>query len=282
MLVKILYRQHSEGGLAYKYGFSECCLKRLGLDRDAAVTLRTAHCHREYEIHIPIAGSQTYEYQDRIVRIPVGSLLLIPPGCRHRAVEHEMGSQKLAISFSLAENEGGLILPLLEECRCLPVQDAVMQALFLAECEAQKGSMLAKELTESLVLEVIVSILREVGLHEGTAPVEPDESPVILSMAKGFIKDNIDAAPRPETVALYCHISMRQLSRIFLRYEDVTLFDYIRQERTERIKTLLSDASLSLSMISERMHFANEYYFNTFFKKNYGMTPGAYRKMTAK
>ncbi len=280
--MKILYRQTEESILPARYGFAECCLKHLELERDAAITLHTAHCHGEYEIHIPTAGSQTYEYQEATTRVDVGSLLLIPPGCRHRAVTHEKGSEKLAISFSHAPNGRSVKLPKLQVPICLPVAPTVLSALESACHEAKRGSALSQDLAEQHVLEAIVLLLRPLGLEEGEARPLRTNAPVILSMAKTFIKDNIDAAPSPETVALYCHISPRQLSRIFYRYEELTLFDYIRRERTERIKRLLSDAERSLAAISESMHFANEYYFNRFFKQNYGMTPGAYRKMIAK
>jgi AraC-like DNA-binding protein len=48
------------------------------------------------------------------------------------------------------------------------------------------------------------------------------------------------------------------------------------------IEKLLSDPSLSLRQISEKMEFNNEYHFNSFFKKYAGMTPGAYRKSVVK
>ncbi len=280
--MKILYRQTEEGILPARYGFAECCLKHLELDRDAAVTLHTAHCHGEYEIHIPTVGSQTYEYQEATMRVDVGSLLLIPPGCRHRAVTHEAGSEKLAISFSHAPNGSSLRLPSLQVPMCLPIDPAVLSALERACHEAKRGSEISQALAEHHVLEAIVLLFRPLGLEEGEGHPLRTDAPVILSMAKSFIKDNIEAAPSPESVALYCHISTRQLSRIFLKYEGVTLFDHIRRERTERIKQLLSESERSLTAISETMHFANEYYFNRFFKQNYGMAPGAYRKMMAK
>ena len=43
---------------------------------------------------------------------------------------------------------------------------------------------------------------------------------------------------------------------------------------------VMNESELSLKEISERLNFANEYYFNTFFKKYSGMTPGEYRKMS--
>ena len=62
----------------------------------------------------------------------------------------------------------------------------------------------------------------------------------------------------------------------------MTLGAYIRRERTELIRRMLDEGDLSLSEISEATGFQNEYYFNAFFKKNAGMSPGAYRKTVNK
>ena len=46
------------------------------------------------------------------------------------------------------------------------------------------------------------------------------------------------------------------------------------------MERLISDMTLTLKEISDRMNFNNEYYFNAFFKKHIGMPPGTYKKMT--
>ena len=54
--------------------------------------------------------------------------------------------------------------------------------------------------------------------------------------------------------------------------------DYIKRKRASAIAEMLSGTSLSLKEISRVMNFNNEYYFNSFFKRYCGMTPGDYRK----
>ena len=44
------------------------------------------------------------------------------------------------------------------------------------------------------------------------------------------------------------------------------------------MEKLLQEEGLSLKDIREKMNCSSEYYFNTFFKRYSGMTPGAYRR----
>ena len=43
---------------------------------------------------------------------------------------------------------------------------------------------------------------------------------------------------------------------------------------------MVAKSELTFKQISEAMGFASESYFNAFFKKHVGITPGAYKKMT--
>ena len=101
---------------------------------------------------------------------------------------------------------------------------------------------------------------------------------VRLKLAKQYVEDNVCYAVSVDEVAEHCHIGKKQLTRIFLCEEGCTVAQYVRRARCRRIETLLADPSQTLSAVSEAMHFCNEYYFNTFFKRYAGMTPGAYRR----
>ena len=101
---------------------------------------------------------------------------------------------------------------------------------------------------------------------------------VRLTLAKQYIGDNICNSISVDELADYCHIGKKQLTRIFLCGEGCTAAEYVRRARCLHIEKLLADPSQTLSGISEEMHFCNQYYFNSYFKRYSGMTPGAYRR----
>jgi AraC-like DNA-binding protein len=103
-----------------------------------------------------------------------------------------------------------------------------------------------------------------------------------VSLVKQYVEDNIFRNITVAELATYCYISEKHLERIFLQNTGCTLMEFVRQRKCREIEKLLSDSSLSIKEISKMMNFSNEYYFNSFFKKNAGMPPGAYRKTVLK
>ena len=97
-------------------------------------------------------------------------------------------------------------------------------------------------------------------------------------LAKEYIEDNILRSVSVPEVAAYCCISSKQLTRIFLSEDGICVSEYIRRARCSHIESLLLESRYSLKEISDIMNFSSEYYFNVFFKKHAGMSPGAYRK----
>ncbi len=275
--MKILYKQRNTSSSLTALGISDCCFKSLRLGSDRHLTTLKPHRHSGFEIHFITKGHQIYEINGDLLNIDAGEMLVLPPDVLHRTSDFDVSAEKLALSFSLSADS-----PL------MPVSDIgfsadktppdVLSALLFAEKERQSSAFSAV-LCENRLLEAIILILRILGINEQkNALSEPEPSPV-LTIAKQYISDNIEHSPTLCQAAQYCHISEKQLSRIFMRYEEMTAFDFIRQKRAERARELVSDKSLSLREISERLGFASEYYFNEFFKKNCGLPPGAYRKM---
>lgn len=97
----------------------------------------------------------------------------------------------------------------------------------------------------------------------------------IIQKAKQYISDNKDKLLNCSEVADYCHYNAKYLNRIFTRQ---TLLAYIHHEKIIYAEELLKDESLTLKQVSDALGFANEYYFNRFFKRKNAITPGKYRQ----
>ena len=124
-----------------------------------------------------------------------------------------------------------------------------------------------------------MNFLRLAGLKEsfGAEPHRRETDERFL-LASQYIDDNVRQNVSVAELASYCCISEKQLQRIFEREAGVSVKEYISKKRAIEIEKLLLDPALSLRDVSEKMNFNNEYYFNAFFKKYAGMSPGAYRK----
>ena len=52
-------------------------------------------------------------------------------------------------------------------------------------------------------------------------------------------------------IAEYCHLSEKQLTRLFVQHEEMTPQKYIQRQRIRHIEKLLSDPAYSLRQMSD-------------------------------
>lgn len=69
------------------------------------------------------------------------------------------------------------------------------------------------------------------------------------------------------------------LSRLFSSVEGITIERFITWQRIEKAKELLFYDELSLKEIAYRLNYSSAAYLSTQFKKEIGMTPGAFKKL---
>ncbi|MFW5789411.1 MAG: helix-turn-helix transcriptional regulator, partial [Spirochaetota bacterium] len=67
-------------------------------------------------------------------------------------------------------------------------------------------------------------------------------------------------------------------ARLFRDAYGITPLQYVSSKRVERAKKLLRDTAEPVAAVAERMGFDDVVYFNRFFRKLAGTTPGAFRR----
>ncbi len=115
------------------------------------------------------------------------------------------------------------------------------------------------------IFEVILSLAIAAGLEDDADSGFESECDARLALAKQYIKDNINSPLTCPEVSQYCHLSCKQLSRIFSKNEGMPLMGYIHKIKIEAAEKLISESGLSLKEISSYLGFSSEYYFNAFF-----------------
>ncbi len=126
-------------------------------------------------------------------------------------------------------------------------------------------------------LEELVYLVIEQVMEKFSLRVKGQSSDIRFLQAKKYIMDNPDKFFTCKDVANYCYISAKQLGRLFEKYENMSLFDFIHDRKLKEIKILLLKTSLSQRSISEKLGFSSPIYYNKFFCKKTGMSPGKYR-----
>lgn len=93
-----------------------------------------------------------------------------------------------------------------------------------------------------------------------------------------YINDNLYADTSVSQICSYAGFSQTYLGQKFKSDTGQTIKTYLTISLIEKIKYMLQCTRMSISEISETLHFSSEFYFSHFFKKSAGITPSEYRK----
>lgn len=274
--MKILYKQPDQERFLSGMGIGQCYFKYYTTQRDAQSITRKAHYHTHYELHLTEAGSVRYEAEGKAYTLSSGDFLLLPPGVLHRVIHRSAQASTFSITFRLHNG-----LPAMGSCGFGAASPRIWENIRQIAAESAQAQQLSSQLVAGNIWEILVLLWRLCGMKELPAPKQEGSKDPRLTMARQYISDNIERAPSVSEVAAYCHLSTRQLTRLFADGENISPAVYIQQQRVRHIEKLLQESTLSLRGISEKMNFSSEYYFSTFFKSHAGITPGEYRNMHA-
>lgn len=272
--MKILYRQNESN----RFGIANCYLKYIFVEKDSQSITKKVHHHTAFEVHIVEQGYQIYEMDGRKYRIDPGDYLIIPPLVKHRVVCSAHNTVRFSITFNCIDKE----LPEFTEpayTLCGKLSPPVPDNLNFIREEYKRNQGTSRLLIENRLLETIVLLFRVAGMKEKPGECTDTAIDARVSIAKQYVADNVELNLTITDLAKYSHLSTKHLARLFHKFENISPSDYIKKQRVEHVAALLLDETLSLKDISERMNFNNEYYFNSFVKKNLGVPPGVYRKM---
>ena len=98
-----------------------------------------------------------------------------------------------------------------------------------------------------------------------------------------LVKNYIDKNYHRENLSLQdaadiAHISPQHLSRVFRQELNVTFVDYLTQIRILKAIELISDPTLKIYEVAEKVGYNSQHYFSSAFKKVLGVSPLEYRK----
>ena len=262
-------------------GIGNCHFKLVTPAKDHhSITLR-AHHHTSCEMHIITAGCEYYTVGEDSYTIAPGQLLLIPPNMSHRHLRADPDTRKYSVTFTAFGIVPGAIAEhFYRKVFHTKLPEAALAALQSIDAEADRRREFTDAAMECHIFLFLLALARSTGFHEQTVTDAP-EPDLRVRMAQQYVQDNIDRPITCQELAEYCHLSQKQLSRLFLQFTGKNPAAYIRTQKILRLEHLLAETDLSIKAISDRMHFSSECHFSSFFTKYAGLTPGAYRKMNS-
>lgn len=103
-------------------------------------------------------------------------------------------------------------------------------------------------------------------------------TPIVLLSQKHietyYYKEDLSLQDLADTI----QISPTYLSRLLKNEIGVSFIEYLIQVRVEKAIQIMSDPTVKLYEVAQRVGYSNQHYFSTAFKKVVGLSPAEYRK----
>lgn len=256
-------------------------IQSISMEKKSKVVGAKMHRHFCFECHFVLEGEIAYE--DEYGRNHIaqsGEGVIFAPESPHKVLTASEDLIKTTISF-LPDKKCFLYRELCNlKAFKFVMDDAVccnLNGIFL---ETDRNSVLSPIILKNKVFDIICSVARFAEISEKEYFQQLSDESLKVSIAKQYIEDNKNVFLTCQDVAVQCHFNTKYLNRIFKKETGMTLLTYIHKTKTEEAERLLAETDYSLEKISHMLGFANEYYFNSFFKRCNGMSPGLFREQS--
>ena len=234
------------------------------------------HNHAFFELHVVTNGKLVYGLDEGKIVLEKGQFTIIPPRSRHKVLSHSRDIGKFTLAFEIDEKSPIAQSFSQSSNKALELSESATANFFsvLSLCES-KSPYRSGQLYLSLCL--LLFDISELCHMPHNVQIHKTECDDRVIKAKKYIEDNFDVFFTCEEVALYCRIGEKQLGRLFKKYENISLLEFIHKKKFESIKKLMCESNMSHRQIAETLGFSSAQYYGKFISRMSGMTPAQYK-----
>lgn len=225
-------------------------------------------------------GAATYSYFDSIGEVKKRDLIIlnpqesiqIDPIRKIEWIRVEVTGILFTSSFEVESQRNLFIVT--DESQTLKYY---LDLAILENEEQFRGSEL---IMRKLIECVMVHVLRhhELSIKDSTVQVRHRE----IEKVKKYIRENYSEKVSLDELSEIVNINKYYLIRLFKQQTGLSPIDYLINVRLSQAEKLLTQTSLTISEISDRVGFHSPSHFSKTFKENNHMTPSTYRKKFSK
>lgn len=237
------------------------------------------HNHAFHELHILTKGSLVYSFCDKELTLGENEFTVIPPKTRHKVLVHSNDIRKFTLAFEICEDTDMQRAFSEIASKSTALTDSVKE-LFEQICLLCSVQKAYKSEQSYLMLLSLLFEIAELSGHAKKPPIHQQLCDDRVFKAKKYIEDNFDIFFSCAEVASYCRISEKQLGRLFVRYEGLTLLEYIHRTKLDMIKKMLGEKNVPHRVVAETLGFSSLQYYGKFITRLTGLSPAELRKST--
>lgn len=262
---------------------------------------RCTECTRsktEYNEHLSFcitrSGNFYYNAFRKTLDTYTGSVLISKPGYEY-SVKHpgEIPDACTIISFTNKFHESIRDL-LLEKAQWFFSNKDLQSILIKAGPEVEQLHFLLWEAVrqplpqkleiDTLVMDILDEVLNRFTEYETPQRITPrlkKHHLATIETAKQYMHDHLSQNISLEELATHCHISPFHFSRLFKTFTGYPVYQYLQLMRLKHAEMLLG-TPLPVADVAFRSGFNSLDYFSAAFKKQYRLSPSAFRSNVKK
>ena len=159
-----------------------------------------------------------------------------------------------------------------------PVLDNLVRNILMPQDWTDKSSQLMLEHSNHLILLHLLKHYTnrqlELKRHQGGL------SPRALSRLRDYIESHLDHSLHIEDMAKQCNLSSFHFARSFQVSMGLSPHQYLLKRRIVKARSLLSEKESNIAAVAQDCGFSSQSHFTAHFKKETGLTPAKFRKLS--
>lgn len=240
------------------------------------------HFHEGYAVGFIESGAMGFRYRGSDVLAPKGSINLVVPGEIHDG--HAASVEGWGYRMFYLPTE--ILMSAARELSAKPVQPhfsmgvledkELAAAIYKAHFTLQQNeaTLLEKEI---LLLKLLINWISRHGEDRSNCPQVGSEHRAVR-LASEYMQDQSAENVGLEKLAGLGGLSPFHFVRVFEKHFGITPHAYLMQTRVNKAKKMLS-CSMRLADIAAECGFADQSHLTRQFHRQFGLTPGHYRKI---
>ncbi len=249
------------------------------------------HSHEHLEMAFILSGEGKYRFEDGIVSVREGDLIIINPGIKHQAIacpEAELPATEFfvaAMDIQMGELPPNT-LPVPENGHVLHTAGELRQKLFKICSSMEAENAVCRQgryfMLKAYLMQMLLLVIREqcepIERAKGYS-FESVNKKYIVEQIVNYFEDHYNEKISLDHIAENMYLSPFYISKIFKSETGVTPIRYLINIRLENAREILENGyEGSIQEVAAMVGYDDAYHFSKLFKKHHGITPSQARK----
>ena len=240
------------------------------------------HTHNCSELFYVIEGQGRFFIENQTYPVSVNDLVIVNPNVSHTEVSLNasplkyivLGVEGLELTATNGNDNTNFCIINFKNHR-----ENILLCLHNMLTEIENKPIGYEIVCQDLMEILIVLLGRQTNFSTILAPVSKKTSRLCGS-TKRYIDNHYQENITLDQLAEVCHVSKYHLAHAFTEEYGISPINYLVSKRISEAEHLLRTTDLSLSLISNTTGSSSSSYFAQIFRKQKGMTPTEYRKLS--